>query len=275
MANYFEIGDRRAMVSLGPLSPKRFCTYACEHCYVHAGFSQYPKLSIDGILDYLEDRRALYDIVYVSGDTDSFAKPRTAQGIELLRRLAFLQCDVLFTTRAPLTSDEVHAISLISERVKKQGNLFIGCVSITRLTSAPHIEPKPIPSPKTRIDVLKRLHDAGILTVLAIRPFLPIIPPDEYALIVEKCSPFVDIVLGEAWYCDADGVLEGRVLGKDIKLSDDFTEKTMDFDKNGRIWKVYLGTEAERAVRKICGDLSIPFFMRSAPAVEYLRSLSY
>jgi len=267
----FEISSRRAMVSLGPLSTKRFCTYACGHCYVHAGFTKYPSLSIGEIVDYLKNRRDDFDIVYVSGDTDSFSKPRTDKGIELLRRLIELKCDILFTTRAPLTNENISEIAQVSRSLRQSGRLLIGCVSISRLHSAAHIEPKPIPSPQRRMEVLRAMRAAGIITVLAIRPFMPIIPPEEYAELVGLCHKDVDVVLGEAWYCDINGEIEDRVLGIGERLKDDFLIKRMDFDQNGKEWKVYLGTQAEAAVRAKCCQLSLKFFMRSAPAIKLLK----
>jgi hypothetical protein len=269
--NDFNVAAGRAMVSLGPLSPKRFCTYACAHCYVHAGFTKYPHLSIHQIIDYLRIHRSSYDIVYVSGDTDSFSKPRTGEGIALLKEIAELGCDVLFTTRAPLTDEDIGEIASVNRKLRLRGNLMFGCVSISRLYSAPHIEPRPVPSPELRIDVLRRLYEAGLVAVLAVRPFLPIIDVSEYREIVERCRNWCDLVLGESWYCDLGGLLEDMVLGKGKRLADDFVEKTMDFDSNGKVWRVYLGTLPERAVRAYCEQIGMPFFMRSGPAVELIR----
>lgn len=266
----FFIGMDRAMVSLGPLSPKRFCTYACSFCYVHSSFGKYPAWSINRIIEWLQSHRANYSIVYVSGDTDSFAKPRTAQGIELLNRLVELDCDVLFTTRAPLDKESVDAISSVNTRLRARGKLLIGCVSISRLVSAPHIEPKPVPSPAVRIQVLGALKEAGLSTVLAVRPFLPIIPASEYCDLVERCKSYADVVLGEAWYFDTGGKLENMVLGHGVRM-EDYSVKVMDFDKNGVGWKVWEARESAEVVERHCASLGIPFFMRSAPAIDLLR----
>jgi radical SAM superfamily enzyme YgiQ (UPF0313 family) len=69
----FDVRDGRAMVSLGPLSAKRYCTYNCGFCYVHADFTRYPTKTNDEVVSYLRTRRNEFDIVYVSGDTDSLA----------------------------------------------------------------------------------------------------------------------------------------------------------------------------------------------------------
>ena len=89
----------RAMVSLGPLNPRRYCTYRCPFCYVNGEFDRYANLGPEGVLVWLEDRRDQFNIVYVSGDTDSFAPPRTDEGLALLSQLTSLDVDILFTTR--------------------------------------------------------------------------------------------------------------------------------------------------------------------------------
>lgn len=267
----FDIRDGRAMVSLGPLSPKRFCTYACAFCYVHADFASYPSLPPDKIVKYLKSKSGTFDIIYVSGDTDSFAKPRTEMGIDLLEALISLKVDVLFTTRAPLGEVELDRLGEINRALRKNGNLLFGCVSISRLRSAPHIEPKPVPSPEERLDVLRGLHERGIVSILAMRPFLPVIPVSEYVELARLAAPYVDVVLGEVWYADKGGLLERQVLGKEGSKLERYDEHRMDFDDNDAFWKVWEGNEVRDAVAACCAEESIPFFMRSRPAIMHIR----
>ena len=49
----------------------------------------------------------------------------------------------------------------------------------------------------------------------------------------------------------------------------------MDFDNNTKIWKCYEATEIVKDVTKYCNETNIHFYMRSNPAVEYIRSLKY
>src|SRR5258706_9777095 len=98
-SNPFDVSDNRAMVSLGPLSPKKYCTYSCPFCYVRTDFLSYASMSIPEIISWLRNCQQPFDIIYVSGDTDSFAPPRTSRGIELLEELCEFNVDLLFTTR--------------------------------------------------------------------------------------------------------------------------------------------------------------------------------
>lgn len=259
------------MVSIGPLSPKRYCSYSCAFCYVNADFASYPTVAVDEIVQFLHSRRKDFDIIYVSGDTDSLAHPRTEKGINLIEKCAELGTDVLFTTRAPLGESDMDRLGLIGAKLRKSGKTLFGCVSICRLRSAPHLEPHPIPEPERRLEVLAGLHERGVTAVLAIRPFLPVVPIAEYVELVEKAAKWADIVLGETWYADVKGMLEARVLAGESALGLEFQEKRMDFDSNDAIWKVWPGSEIEIAVTEVCNRLDIPFFMRSRPAIEYMR----
>lgn len=269
---WFDIRDGRAMVSLGPLSPKRFCPYACAFCYVHADFSRYPSLPVEKIYEYLSSRVEDFDIVYVSGDTDSLAPPRTETGLDLIDALARLDKDVLFTTRAPLEESHLDRLASTSRRLKDSGNVLFGCVSISRLRSAPHLEPKPVPSPARRLEVLRGLHERDIVSVLAMRPFLPVVPASEYVELAKLATSFVDVILGEVWYADKAGVLERQVLGTNKAIPLVFEEHKMDFDSNDAVWKVWNGEEARAAVEAYCVGANVPFFMRSRPAIKYIRT---
>lgn len=74
------------------------------------------------------------------------------------------------------------------------------------------------------------------------------------------------------WYAD-EKLIKNVCKNCDIEKLD-FVEKTMDFDDNDKIWKCYEGKEIVRDVTKYCKETGIPFFMRSSPAVRYIRESS-
>lgn len=268
----FDIRDQRVMVSLGPLSPKKYCSYSCPFCYVHAGFARYVPMDVTKIVEWIGavDRR-LYDIIYVSGDTDSFARPRTEAGIDLLQQLVQFDVDILFTTRAVFSAPDLSRLECICLEQKRRKHFLFGCVSVAQLRT-PHLEPKPITSPKTRIEQLRHFAEDGLVSVLAMRPFLPIVPVAEYLEIIDLCRAFVDVVLGEAWFADETGILERGVFRGPTPTNITFVRKKMDFDTNDDDWKVFEATEIEAKVRERCQQYGIPFFMRSRPAIEWIRS---
>lgn len=270
--NPFFIRNKRAMVSLGPLSKSHYCPYRCAFCYVQGGFESYANLRINEIVNYLIKKKDEFDIIYISGDTDSFAPPRKKKGLELLNTLSEeFDCDILFTTRTTFNSDELNTLSDIRQCLETKNKKLFGCISITRWQSASYIEPSPIPSPVARMETLKNLKRIGLISVLTLRPFLPIIPIPEYYKIISACQSFTDIVLGEVWYADRTGIIERRVFKGNTPTRISFTEQNMDFDDNKIIWKVWEAKETKEKVSSFCVSKGLPFFMRSGPAIDYIR----
>lgn len=267
--NPFDIRDGRAMVSLGPLSQKKYCTYSCPFCYVHADFLSYATMTIDETIDWLKDNKSDFNIIYVSGDTDTFAAPRTNSGIELLERLTDFKVDILFTTRAVFNNEQLLKIGHIQNKQKENNKLLIGCVSIAQFNHQ-YLEPKPIPPPSERIEQLNNFLDLGLVSIFAMRPFLPVIPVEEYIQLINFAYGKFHILLGEVWYADKNGILEAGVI-KDKSMKVDYSEHKMDFDENTMMWKVFEAKEIKQAVEKKCNELNIPFFMRSKPAIEWAR----
>ena len=266
----FDLRNNRMMVSLGPLSAKKYCTYSCPFCYVNADFLSYATMTVDDIVKWVKDHESQFDIIYVSGDTDSFAPPRTNKGLELLERLTEFGVDILFTTRYVFNQEELDELVNIRTVLAKSGKFLIGCVSVAQLAH-PHLEPKPIAAPEFRLEQLTAFKKRGIVSVLAMRPFLPVVPSNEYEQIVKKSRGGVDVILGEVWYADMAGELESGVFQGPTPSNVKFITHKMDFDINDVNWKVYEAEETEKAVSLFCQSLNIPFFMRSTPAIEWIH----
>lgn len=269
----FHVGDRRIMLSLGPLSRGKYCTFSCPFCYVGDDFLSYASLTRAEIVDWVTAVRDPYDVIYISCDTDSFAPPREAHALALLNDLADFDVDLLFTTRALLSDTTVAHMGRISAKLAQRGRMLIGCVSLVQL-SVPHLEPRPIPPPHARLDQLARLRDVGIQTVLALRPFLPNVPIEDYREIVRLGAPGATAVLGGVWYHDRAGnmlrALEPK-RGTALEGSGGEALRHMDFDSNQADWRVFEGKDIERVVRDACRSHGLPLFMRSRLALEWLR----
>lgn len=267
----FDVHDRRAMVSLGSPSSQASCSYSCSFCYVQAGFPAYPRLSIPVIVKWLASQPSdCFDIIYVSGDTDSFAQGRTSQGLSLLEELRALGKDVLFTTKMVLSEADLRRLGRITESYHQGGLDLFGCVSVAQATR-PDLEPPPIRPSLERIRQLHRFREMGIVSVLAARPFLPVIPLSDYEWILEQSRGGVDLVLGEGWWVDQDGVLEDRVLGSGVRLTE-FELKRMPFDDNDNVWKVYEPAETKDFFENWCQSAGVPFFMRSRQGIDWFRA---
>lgn len=258
------------MVSLGPLSDKRYCTYDCPFCYVHADFDSYAKLSINEIIEWLIVRRNSFDVIYISGDTDSFAPKRTGQALDLLESLVDFEVDLVFTTRYVFSELEYERIGNISANLASKGRILFGSTSIAQ-QNYQHLEPKPIPSSDKRIEQCLRLKELGCVSVLALRPILPNIPAQEYIGILEATKEKIDLVLGGDWYADGEGLLEKNVYGRVLSEIPHSIEE-MDYDTNTLKWKIFESKETKKIIENWCLDNNVPFFMRSRPAIEWVRN---
>lgn len=269
---YF-IGLGRAMVSLGPVSSTGYCPYRCKFCYVQGPFPKYQSATVEEIVSWLQDRRDQYDIVYVSGDTDSFAHPRTQEGLDLIEALGRLNVDVLFTTRYVFTESELARLGGIASQYRASRLLLIGCISISQLHH-PELEPPPIASPYRRSQLLREMQRVGVVTALTIRPFIPSIPATEYREIALLAAEFGDVVLGGDLYLDSNGaVLEGIKTAKQSLSIDLATSRigALDFSLGNDDWVTLSHPEAAAQVSAACEKMGKPFFMRSAGAIAWIR----
>lgn len=270
--NWFYIDNRRAMVSLGPLNKHKTCPYSCAFCYVQDGFVSYAKKENHEIVDFLIQHRSEYDIIYVSGDTDSFAHPRRSLGLSLLQSIAEnIDTDLLFTTRTTFSDKDFNVLENIVRELTSKGKELYACISITRFSdNTSYLEPQPIPHPTERINTIKRLHDIGAVTVLALRPFIPIVPVTDYFTILQLSDGYVDIVLGETFYFQPRGKIQERVFhsGLTENIQVNLKKTTMDFDKNDMEWLVWDDKHTAHLLQSYCKNHNIIFSMRSAPAIK-------
>jgi len=270
-SKFFDVRDNRLMLSLGALSSKKYCTFSCKFCYLRSeDFSSYISLPVPDIINWVRNLETPFDIIYVSGDTDTFAPPRTEQALDLLENLCEFKVDILFTTRAVFKDSHLLRLSEIQRVQSNNKKMLIGCVSITQLNH-PHLEPKPIPSPQSRIEQLRKFKEIDLKSILAMRPFLPIIPLEDYKQIIDYTKDHVDLILGSHWFADPKGKLEEDVFQGHMPTDSSFVYEKMDFDINDAFWKVYKSESLEQGVREYCDLLKIPFFMRSKPAIDFLR----
>lgn len=268
---YIDMG--RAMISLGPLYEKKYCSYSCAFCYVQNGFWRYEKMSIDDICAYLRENEDQFDIIYISGDTDSFAPPRTKMGVDLLIEISKqFNKDILFTTRMVFDTGEFERIKEVNQLLKSKGKSLFGCISISSPIEERRIEPLPIPSKADRLNQLQKFKKQNIFSVLAMRPFLPIYTYKDYVDLIDETKGKVDCILGERWFFHDNDIIYNRVMaGQEIKKGKIVSEK-MDFDNNQDEWKVWYDAKMEENISNYCAKLEIPFFMRSSPAIYYLKN---
>jgi len=271
--NPFDIHNGRAMISLGSWKPNAHCPYSCLFCYVPGGFLQYSSLQINDICTYLLGRKNEFEIIYISGDTDSFAPPRLEDGLNLLKLLATeFEKDILITTRIAMDIDIVKQLKEISNILSAKNKKLFVCISISSPDGDRRIEPLPIPPVNSRIDTLSLLRENGLYSILAMRPFLPIYNSNDYMGLISSVAPSVDLVLGEVWYHDPDKVMWTKLTGNPLIYKGMSSKTKMRFNASDKEWEVWNDPEMEKIISDYCESLSIPFFMESSPAIKYLRA---
>ena len=278
--NTFYIDNFRAMVSLGALNENVNCSYCCAFCYMQDGFGKYPKVAPLNIVEYLIKNQERFSIVYISGDVDSFAPPRTQKGLELLESISTnLNCDIMFTTRTIFSKIQLQKIEKIADIQNKKGKKLFAAISITRFSEKnKYLEPNPIPSPEDRIKTLIKLKKHGAVTILALRPFLPVVGVDEYLTILDKTKGDADIVLGEPYYFKSTNspsfkrVFDNKTTHEE--LSFDLNKLKMQVDTGNSDWYSWSSTEYENSIKLKCSQIGTIFSMHSEDAInEYRKKL--
>ncbi|MCL1902152.1 MAG: radical SAM protein, partial [Alphaproteobacteria bacterium] len=257
----FYLDDARAMVSLGPIARDKPCPNNCAFCYLQDGFCQYESANANDVVWFLEkNKNNPHRMIYISGDTDSFAPPRMVDGMGILSGIAHsrvFSCNATLTTRTTFNQSQIESLQYYNHVQKAKGKVLVVGISISRYSAENnYLEPAPVPSPDARCQTIIDLKKAGIPTLLALRPFLPVVGIDEYMTILDNVAGYVDIVLGEPYYFKKDGhsikrVFNGRTPPK--SFWNNVTESNFAVDKNakgGDIWMTFNSKKAEAAIRK-------------------------
>ncbi len=107
--------------------------------------------------------------------------------------------------------------------------------------------------------------------MLGLRPFLPVVDMQDYAIILDKVYPALDIALGECFYFMRNGNIQNRVfpsgIAPDIEININ-RNQAMEFDDNKSLWDIWNSTEYEKFVADHCKKLGIIFAMHSQKALE-------
>ena len=174
------------------------------------------------------------------------------------------------------TEKEREALYDIATEFRDRKRLLVPCVSLAQLTH-PQLEPHPIPTTQERIEQIQRLHMMGLSTILTIRPFLPYVAASEYAQLVSEAEGQCSVVLGGDWYTDEDGTIDlltRQSLGSHKSLLDPKAQQISPLDSalDDEPWMINSHPRAITAVASEAQRWNLPFFMRSGPAIDYLRS---
>jgi len=146
-------------------------------------------------------------LIMLGCDTEFFQNRR--QSIEILERLAESKRDISVITKLPLSPEFIERLKEINSKLAQNGNLMAFSISLTGLKSAKFWEPR-VPSPEKRIETLRSAHNAGIKSMVALRPLLPAVPVSELEDIIKQTKDYcVGYYSGPLYLKDLDDELLG------------------------------------------------------------------
>lgn len=251
------------------------CLINCKHCYVHEIYEKTSvpdKEQIPYLLNQLDSaNKDDFDIVYISRRRENFIDEEA--GVSLAKAV-FKKCKkhILIITRAPLSDECIDNLAILQEEMEKSGKVLIVAVSIPANQSYGMLEDiAAIPPPEARCEVLKKIHSAGISTILMARPLMPdrMIPISEVVDMIGSCKEFVDSVV-------SSGIAVNKPILKRLGLEEkDFTYLS------GNNLEYLIGSDAKDImyvdvkkemleIENYCKSIMMPFFDHSMKAVEYL-----
>ncbi|MDO8486482.1 MAG: radical SAM protein [Candidatus Staskawiczbacteria bacterium] len=178
--------DQNRVLTYSQLS----CPLNCTYCFVKdINFNQKKKVP------YLSERQYQLitelpeeiSLIMLGCDTEFFQSKKNS--LDILRKLIALHKDISVITKLELSNAFIKNLKEIDRELTKNGNLFSFSVSIPCMESAKEWEPK-APHPLKRIETLKLVHQAGIKTLVAIRPLLPNISVEELSRIIEPTKDY-------------------------------------------------------------------------------------
>jgi len=191
------------------------------------------------------------------------------EAVRVLKELSTLGKDVSIITKLSLNDNFIKELKEISNEMSKRYNFIVFSVSIPCCESNKKWEPK-VPSIEKRVDTLKKVSEAGIDSMVAIRPLIPNIHSHEIDKIIDLTNPYVfGYYSGPLYLKEFDDALLSKKESGDLKLNIEEVEPAW-MPKGNKFIKVEnpaLMTHLEEKVRNT-GKM---FFEGAAKGIEFLR----
>jgi DNA repair photolyase len=182
------------------INPYRGCEHGCVYCYArpsHAFLNLSPGLDFEtrliarpGIAEVLdrELRRPSYQVapVAIGTNTDPYQPVERDYGImrQVLQVLSDFRHPVWITTRGTIIERDIDLIAALAAQ-----GLAVVSISITTLDEAlaRQMEPR-APAPKRRLQIIRRLAEAGIPVRVQVSPLIPALTDHELEAVMEAAK---------------------------------------------------------------------------------------
>ena len=171
--------------SLGTAGHKG-CKFGCLYCFTREPqYKRCPRLDILRTRD-LVNASIRSKVVQPACDTEFLFVPNWR---DYLDELVSTGKTISFATKMDIYGTDLQFLSEMNKILMANGNVLNIGVTIVRLRDWKDLEPR-APSPFARIASLCRLWDAGIPTMVLMRPMIPLVTFDEIDELVEKTYRF-------------------------------------------------------------------------------------
>ena len=161
------------------------CPLDCSYCFVDdLNFNQQKNVAYLSQEQFalLEKLPEEIKLIMLGCDTEFFQSRKDS--LDTLKKIAVLRRDISVITKLSLSKGFIEEIKKIADLVSLNKNILTLSVSLPCYNLAKKWESK-APAPQKRIETLKLAHDAGIKTLVAIRPLLPSIVDEELEEIIK------------------------------------------------------------------------------------------
>lgn len=251
------------------------CPLSCRHCYtVTTQFVHPPTRTAADIVAGLSVLpEGTFNVICVSGDTDCFIDAEL--GTDLLSVLceSFPRVAIMFTTRLVPPPHCVNRLGYLAKQCSRREQLLIPCISVVTFSYPNRIElPDRVPSTPDRMEFLQAMSEAGLPTILAMRPTFPfsVVSSVEVAAIVEHAFRYTTIALGEVLILDQHAQIARR-LGVPTSEETDFVTP-MTFLNQPSWWRKRMANDEVAYTRAMWQKRSIPYYLRSPTALRLLKA---
>ena len=171
------------------------CPFGCKYCYTRRGEVGPARVKVEEILQCLHVFATEHEFatIQLGYDSDPFVHPE--RGITLLQRLAEMEKNIGFSTKALIAGQTLEMLADIRCKMATSGNTLSAIVSLSCWDSANLVEPH-APTPDERMETVKNLKSIDIPIFIAVRPILPHVDDAEYEQLVHKglvagCEGFI------------------------------------------------------------------------------------
>lgn len=238
------------------------CRFECLYCFA-SDPAYAPGESIHSPAFHASLSDADADVVMMAADTELFHSPEAA--LATLDELAAAGKDLTFSTKMNLSRGTINRLTDLQRRLSAQGNILAVMVSIPLFSRSAEMERRVAPV-STRIQLVRRLNEAGLLPFVGIRPILPpsvLTDDDVIHIVTSTVANSHGYIIGPYWF------YEDRFQLIDSGLP--VFRRRVEWMPSHPEWYVYEDKSRERWIADIISSVGGTLHERSSEAVREIK----